>query len=70
MRVEIDRQTGEVPGYRQWTIVPDEDHEGTGAPDRHSDAPDHGENLQLGDVIEEPLEAVISAASAPRLQSR
>ena len=58
VRVEIDRQTGEYQGYRQWTIVPDEEHEEPARQIAISDAPDHGENLQLGDVIEEPLEAV------------
>jgi N utilization substance protein A len=58
VRVEIDRQTGEYQGYRQWTIVPDEDHEEPARQIAISDAADHGENLQLGDVIEEPLEAV------------
>lgn len=58
VRVEIDRQTGEYQGYRQWTVVPDEEHEEPARQIAISDAHEHGENLQLGDVIEEPLEAV------------
>ncbi|MBL8521329.1 MAG: transcription termination/antitermination protein NusA [Betaproteobacteria bacterium] len=58
VRVEIDRQTGEYQGYRQWTIVPDEEHEEPARQIAISDAHEHGQNLQLGDVIEEPLEAV------------
>ena len=58
VRVEIDRQTGEYQGYRQWTVVPDEEHEEPARQIAISDVHEHGENLQLGDVIEEPLEAV------------
>lgn len=58
VRVEIDRQTGEYQGYRQWTVVPDEEHEEPARQIAISDAHEHGENLQIGDVIEEPLEAV------------
>lgn len=58
VRVEIDRQTGEYQGYRQWTVVPDEEHEEPARQIAITDAPERGEGLQLGDVIEEPLEAV------------
>jgi N utilization substance protein A len=58
IRVEIDRQTGEYLGFRQWTIVPDEEHEEPAHQIAITDAPEHGENLQVGDVIEEPIEVV------------
>ena len=58
VRVEIDRQTGEYQGYRQWVVVPDEEHEEPARQIAITDAPERGEDLQLGDIIEEPLEAV------------
>ena len=58
VRVEIDRQTGEYKGYRQWVVVADEDHEEPARQIAITDAPERGEGLQLGDVIEEPLEPV------------
>ena len=58
VRVEIDRLTGEYKGYRQWTVVPDEEHEEPARQIAITDAPERGEDLQLGDVIEEPLEPV------------
>ena len=58
VRVEIDRQTGEYVAFRSWTVVPDEDHEEPARQIAITDAPERGENLQLGDIIEEPLEAV------------
>jgi N utilization substance protein A len=58
VRVEIDRLTGEYNAFRRWTVVPDEEHEEPARQIAITDAPERGENLQLGDVIEEPLEAV------------
>ncbi len=58
VRVEIDRQTGEYKGYRQWVVVADEDHEEPARQIAITDAPERGEGLQLGDVIEESLEPV------------
>lgn len=58
VRVEIDRQTGEYKGFRQWTVVPDEEHEEPARQIAITDAPERGEDLQLGDIIEEPLEPV------------
>jgi N utilization substance protein A len=58
VRVEIDRQTGEYSAWRQWVVVPDEEHEEPARQIAITDAPERGENLQLGDVIEEPLEPV------------
>ena len=56
VRVAIDRETGEYDAFRRWTVVPDEEHEEPSRQIAITDAPEHGENLQLGDVIEEPLE--------------
>jgi transcription termination/antitermination protein NusA len=58
VRVEIDRQTGEYAAFRRWTVVPDEEHEEPARQIAITDAPDRGEGLELGDVIEEPMEAV------------
>ena len=58
VRVEIDRLTGEYKGFRQWVVVPDEEHEEPARQIAITDAPERGEGLQLGDVIEEPLEPV------------
>ncbi len=58
MRVEINRLTGEYKGYRQWTVVPDEEHEEPARQIAITDAPERGDDLQLGDIIEEPLEPV------------
>jgi len=58
VRVEIDRLTGEYTGYRQWVVVADEDHEEPARQIAITDAPERGEDLQIGDVIEEPLEPV------------
>ena len=58
VRVAIDRESGEYEAFRRWTVVPDEEHEEPSRQIAITDAPEHGENLQLGDVVEEPLEAV------------
>ena len=58
VRVEIDRQTGEYLGYRQWVVVADEDHEEPARQIAITDAPERGEGLEIGDVIEESLEPV------------
>ena len=58
VRVEIDRQTGEYKGYRQWVVVADEDHEEPARQIAITDAPERGEGLEIGDVIEESLEPV------------
>ena len=58
VRVEIDRQTGEYHAFRRWTVVPDEEHEEPARQIAITDAPERGEDLVLGDVIEEPMEAV------------
>ena len=58
VRVAIDRESGDYDAFRRWTVVPDEEHEEPSRQIAITDAPEHGENLQLGDVVEEPLEAV------------
>lgn len=58
VRVEIDRLTGEYLAFRRWTVVPDEEHEEPARQIAITDAPERGENLQLGDIVEEPMEAV------------
>lgn len=58
VRVEIDRLTGEYHALRRWTVVPDEEHEEPARQIAITDAPERGEGLALGDVIEEPMEAV------------
>ncbi len=58
VRVEVDRLTGEYKGFRQWVVVPDEEHEEPARQIAITDAPERGEGLELGDIIEEPLEPV------------
>ncbi len=58
VRVEIDRLTGEYKGFRQWVVVADEEHEAPARQIAITDAPERGEDLELGDIIEEPLEPV------------
>jgi N utilization substance protein A len=56
VRVAIDRETGDYDAFRRWTVVPDEEHEEPSRQIAITDAPERGENLQLEDVVEEPLE--------------
>ncbi|MCY7387221.1 MAG: transcription termination factor NusA [Burkholderiales bacterium] len=58
VRVEIDRLTGEYKGFRQWVVVPDEEHEEPARQIAITDAPERGEGLEIGDIIEEALEPV------------
>ena len=57
VRVEIDRETGDYSAYRRWTVVPDEEHEEPAHQIAITDAVAENPEAQLGDVIEEPLEA-------------
>ena len=57
VRVEIDRETGDYHAFRRWTIVPDEEHEEPAHQIALTDAVAENPEAQLGDVIEEPLEA-------------
>ena len=57
-RVSIDRETGDYESFRRWTVVPDEEHEEPAHQIAITDAADRDPALQLGDVVEEPLEPV------------
>jgi N utilization substance protein A len=57
VRVEIDRESGDYSAFRRWTVVPDEEHEEPAHQIAITDAVAENPEAQLGDVIEEPLEA-------------
>jgi N utilization substance protein A len=57
-RVSIDRETGDYETFRRWTVVPDEDHEEPAHQLAITDAALRDPPLELGDVVEEPLEPV------------
>lgn len=59
VRVEIERNSGNYEAFRQWEIIDDEDEMIN--PDAQmylSEARKHSEELNIGDFIEEPMEAV------------
>jgi len=59
VRVEIDRKTGEYVAFRCWEVLPDDAE--IEAPDRQytlSQARERKPDAQVGEFIEEPLEAV------------
>jgi N utilization substance protein A len=59
VRVEIDRKTGEYVAFRCWEVLPDDAE--IEAPDRQytlSQARERNPDIQIGEFIEEPLEAV------------
>jgi N utilization substance protein A len=58
IRVEIDRTTGEYRAWRCWLIVPDNDHEFPENQIAWTDAQVSHPDMQLGDTVREPLEAV------------
>lgn len=56
VRVAVDRETGAYEAFRRWIVVPDE--AGLQEPDREvilSDARDDDAEVNIGDVVEEPL---------------
>ncbi len=57
-RVSIDRETGDYESFRRWTVVPDEEHEEPAHQIAITDAAERDPVLELGDVVEEPLEPV------------
>lgn len=57
VRVEIDRESGEYKAFRRWTVVPDEEHEEPAHQIAMTDAVAENAEAQVGDVVEEPLEA-------------
>src|SRR5437016_3787789 len=57
-RVSIDRETGDYESFRRWTVVPDEEHEEPAHQIAITDAAERDPELEIGDVVEEPLEPV------------
>src|SRR5881394_4582425 len=58
VRVEIDRESGDYKAFRRWTVVPDEEHEEPAHQIAITDAAERDPELEIGDVVEEPLEPV------------
>jgi N utilization substance protein A len=58
VRVSIDRESGDYESFRRWTIVPDEEHEEPSHQIAITDAKERDTALEIGDVVEEPLEPV------------
>src|SRR6476659_8883322 len=57
-RVSINRETGDYETFRRWTVVPDEEHEEPAHQIAITDAAERDPALELGEVVEEPLEPV------------
>ncbi|MCL2296912.1 MAG: transcription termination factor NusA [Proteobacteria bacterium] len=57
VRVVIDRETGDYEAFRRWTVVPDEEHEEPSRQIAMTDAIEQEMDLDIGDIVEEPLEA-------------
>src|SRR6266436_6359947 len=57
-RVSIDRETGDYESFRRWTVVPDEEHEEPAHQIAITDAAERDPELEIGDVVEEPLEPI------------
>ncbi|MFO1385157.1 MAG: transcription termination factor NusA [Chitinivorax sp.] len=58
VRVAIDRHNGNHSSFRRWEVVADDDHEFPSRQIAITDAGEHGENLQIGDFVEEELEPI------------
>ena len=58
IRVEINRDNGEYHAYRCWEVVEDNDHEYTDSQIAWTDAQISHPDLEVGDFVREPLEAV------------
>ena len=58
VRVEIDRETGDFASFRRWLVVTDDELELPAQQLILSDAVEKNPDMQLGEYIEEPLEAV------------
>ncbi|HJV07478.1 MAG TPA: transcription termination factor NusA [Chromobacteriaceae bacterium] len=58
VRVEIDRQTGVYSTFRRWTVVEDDLLESESREIGLTDAQEKDAALEVGSVIEEPMEAV------------
>ncbi len=58
VRVEIDRQTGDYEAFRRWEVVSEQELESEDRQALLVDVRDDHPEAQLGDYLEEPLEAV------------
>ena len=58
VRVEIDRETGDFASFRRWLVVTEDELEIPAQQLILSDAVEKNPDMQLGEYIEEPLEAV------------
>jgi N utilization substance protein A len=58
VRVEVDRQSGDYLSFRQWTVVEDMEHEFPSKQIALTDAQQLDPPLELGDIVEEPLEPI------------
>ena len=58
VRVEIDRETGDFASFRRWLVVTEDELEMPAQQLILSDAVEKNPDMQLGEYIEEPLEAV------------
>jgi N utilization substance protein A len=58
VRVSIDRETGDYQAFRRWQIVADDTVEEPARQISLSEALQHDAGIQLGEFVEEPLEAV------------
>ncbi len=58
VHVVIDRETGDYEAFRRWTVVPDDEHEEPSRQIAMTDVVEQNMGLEIGDVVEEPLEAV------------
>ena len=71
VRVEIDRSSGNYASFRCWEVVADDAEEVTPSQIRLSEAKQRDAGLDVGDVIEEPVDAIefgrIGAQSAKQV---
>jgi N utilization substance protein A len=58
VRVDIDRNTGTYDSYRRWTVVSDEEFESEEREILLEEAQKTDPDIEIGDVIEEPMESV------------
>ncbi len=71
VRVSIDRVSGNYSSFRCWQVVADEEEEVSASQLRLSEAVQRNAEIQVGDTIEEPVEAIefgrIGAQSAKQV---
>ncbi len=58
VRVKIDRMSGDYETFRYWDIVADEDYENPDGDITIEDAVETRPEIQIGDVVEEPIESI------------